>query len=150
MRATSPAVEYISLSNSSMSSPWGFANRECSMPSSAALAFMASTKASLADWPSRASPAPTASAMAMAASLPEGTMSPVRAAWRVSVSPAWRFAEDSPTAAASGDTVTFVSRGNPESRATMAVITLVMEAMWDWVSASRAKSTAPFSSVSTA
>ncbi len=32
----------------------------------------------------------------------------------------------------------------------MAVITLVMEAMWDWVSASRAKSTAPFSSVSTA
>ena len=143
MTATSRAVEYISLSNSPTSRPWGFENSVLVMPSSAALAFMAATKASLGSCPSAARVAPTVSAMAMAASLPEGTMRPVSAACSDSLSPTASSADDSPTVPAASLTVTVVSRGIPESRATMAVITLVMEAMWVCVSASREKYTVP-------
>ena len=81
-----------------MSSPWGLENSVSVIPSSAALAFMAATKASLAVCESSVFiPSPNVSAIAMAASLPEGIMSPASAASRVSVSPAHRLADDSPT-----------------------------------------------------
>ncbi len=58
---------------------------------------MAATKASLAVWSSEVfMPLPNASAMAMAASFPDDTISPVMAAFNVSVSPAWSMADDSP------------------------------------------------------
>ena len=77
-------------------------------------------------------------------------MSPASAASRVSVSPAHRLADDSPTCAASWLTVTVLSRGTPESSATMAVMILVMEAMCDRSRAPREKSTVPSSSMTSA
>ena len=82
--------------------------------------------------------APTVSAMATAASLPEGTSSALKASSRVSTSPSCRSAEDSPTEAALPLTTTCVSSG-AFSKATMAVMIFVMEAIWVGACALRSK-----------
>ena len=155
MTATSRAQLYCPWAYASKSSPWGFAKRVPSMPSSAAFAFMASTNAaSRATAPPscpRASRmrAPAACATALAASLPDAVSTALSASPNDISSPAASPALDSPTAAASGVT-TMRSLASRCSAATMAVMIFVSEAIWARSPAARPYQSVPSSSMSAA
>ena len=133
--ATSAAQLCWSPANSPSSKPCGFSNTVSVQPSSAAFAFMEATNAS--------SLPPIVSAMATAASLPDGTSSALSATSSGMASPSCNPADDSPTAAAAAETVTVESSDTaPEataSSATMAVMTFVMEAICVGLVALRSK-----------
>ncbi len=88
---------------------------------------------------------PTHSAIAMAASFPDGTIRPLSASSRLKTSPVLSPALDSPTVAAFELTTISVSV-EACSRAMMAVIIFVTDAICTGVSALRSKYTVPFSS----
>ena len=122
----------------SKSKPWGFSNTVSVQPSSFAFSFMASMNTAYGSSLVGSICAPAVVAIAVAASLPLMTMSPVSASSMVSVSPSKRPRLDSPTVAAAWSTVT-VSERSQCSSATRAVMTLVTEAILMGSSASRSK-----------